>query len=877
MSMFKSERFFQWFKSIIFLGAFIGIFACSLTCTYSYATNTVAIERAQTASENTKTYVITQKHKTTQLIIDKKADALILWAVNELAKDIHNITGSHVKIIGSGQALEQNNSQSINITIGQLKQLTQLRQFKTNQQLANHPIIKNKAKALSGAWEKFIISPDLNSSNNLYIIGSDVRGTVYGIFELAERLGISPWQWWADVNPISQELLTVELPSNGIIDAPSVQYRGIFLNDEDWGLQPWAAKTFETDVGDIGPKSYEKIFQLLLRLKANTIWPAMHPSTKSFYSIKGNQSMAQKYHIVVGTSHAEPMLRNNVDEWHHDTDGDYNYFTNSDTINQYWQARIDEVEDSSNQTMITMGMRGIHDSHMRGAKNTAESVNMLEKIITKQRQILTTTFNKPITEIPQVLIPYKEVLALYNQGLVVPDDISLMWTDDNYGYIRRLSNQQEQQRVGGAGVYYHLSYWGRPHDYLWLSTTQPGLIWFEMSRAYANGAQKIWIANVGDIKPNEYSMEFFLDLAWDINSVNPKNIKQHLSCWVAREFGQTIANKVADVINEYYRLAFLRKPEFMGWSQTEPTTKTQLTEFSTAQVLARISAYKSLVTSLELLVKQVPKNRLNAWYQLVEYPVKSAANMNYKFLYRQLALTASSAKEQDRYAKQSRQAYEKVKQLTEFYNIQLSDGKWQHMMSMKPRNLPVFKTPSFDKSLTSAEENQAKKQRQGNKSEPIYLQANAFSNSKSYKSTQWQAVEGLGYSDNAVTLMPLTQVEFVKDQPWLNYNFSVEEVGSYQLEIRLLPTHANNFDHQLSVSVNNKKLGVYSLNTTGRSKQWKENVLRNAQIITVPMEITKAGVQTVKLSVNQTGIVLDQLAIRANVQITSYEIPNIKH
>ena len=242
-------------------------------------------------------------------------------------------------------------------------------------------------------------------------------------------------------------------------------------------------------------------------------------------------------------------------------------------VNKYWQDRLDEIKSANNEAIMTLGMRGVHDSKMEGAKDSEESISMVEKIIGNQREMLSNTFKKPLNEIPQVFVPYKEVLELYDNGLKIPDDVTLVWPDDNYGYIRRLSNEKEQKRVGGGGVYYHLSYWGRPHDYLWLSTAQPGLIWSEMTKAYENGAKKMWIVNVGDIKPAEYDMEFFMDLAWNINSIKSDGINENLKNWISREFTPAIASELSPVFEEYYRLAFLRKPEYMGWSQTEPTTR----------------------------------------------------------------------------------------------------------------------------------------------------------------------------------------------------------------------------------------------------------------------------------------------------------------
>lgn len=379
------------------------------------------------------------------------------------------------------------------------------------------PLSNRLAKAdlsgLNGQWERYgrsvIATPD---QTIVLISGSDTRGAIWGVMDLTRELGVSPWEWWADVTPRRVDKLTLK-SSTILSDAPTVKYRGIFLNDEDWGLQPWAAKTFETDTKDIGPKTYAKIFELMWRLKANTIWPAMHDSTKPFYQIKGNPEMARDYAIVVGTSHAEPMMRNNVREWDKAKNGDFNFFTNRERMISYWRERAQEVKGFEN--IYSVGLRGVHDSAMEGAETIEQARDGVAEVIGIQRDLLARAQKTPANQIPQALTLYKEVLDVYKAGLKVPDDITLVWPDDNYGYIHQLSTPDEAARSGGAGVYYHVSYWGRPHDYLWLGTTHPALIREQMQRAHVTGAHDIWIVNVGDIKPAEYLTQYFLDLAFD--------------------------------------------------------------------------------------------------------------------------------------------------------------------------------------------------------------------------------------------------------------------------------------------------------------------------------------------------------------------------
>jgi hypothetical protein len=554
---------------------------------------------------------------------------------------------------------------------------------------------------LQGKWESYSIQlisqPYKNIPQALVITGSDVRGTAYGVFDLSERIGVSPWYWWADVKPVAQKALSLNIETYHAAP-PSVKFRGVFINDEDWGLQPWAAKTYEPETGDIGPKTYAKIFELLLRLKANLIWPAMHPSTKAFYSYPGNKKVAADYEIVVGSSHAEPMLRNNVGEWDEKTMGHFNYISNKQKVYDYWESRI--KESSTNNAMYTMGMRGVHDSGMEGVKSPKEAVPLLEQIISDQRGMFQKHINPDVAKVPQVFTAYKEVLDVYDSGLKIPDDITLVWPDDNYGYIQRLSNPQEQGRKGGSGIYYHASYWGRPHDYLWLSTTSPALIREEMMKAYEMGSKDLWVLNIGDIKPCEYDMQLFLDMAYRADPFqNSSYLKTHLQQWCAAKWGAKNSAVIQQIFDNYYRLAWERRPEFMGWSQTEPTTPTQNTAYNHFaygdEAQRRINSYLALQNQVEKLFKDPNLPNKDAFYELVYYPVKGASLMNQKFLYQDKAFWYG---QQNRlvakdYDAMSRQAYDGIVTETNYYNDQLAGGKWKNIMSMNPRNLPVYKEP----------------------------------------------------------------------------------------------------------------------------------------------------------------------------------------
>lgn len=559
---------------------------------------------------------------------------------------------------------------------------------------------KLNVSGFKGKWESFSISvidnPFPKVKQVLVIAGSDPRGTAFGVFELSKMIGVSPLSWWADVNPAKQKNVFIN-KGTFVSNPPSVKYRGIFLNDEDWGLQPWAAKTLEPETGDIGPKTYAKIFELLLRLKANLIWPAMHPSTKAFYHYAGNKKVAADYAIVVGSSHAEPMLRNNVGEWDKSM-GSFNYITNREKIYNYWETRV--AESKGNDAIYTLGMRGVHDSGMEGVKSIKEAVPLLEKIIDEQRGMLKKHINPHVAAVPQVFTVYKEVLSIYDNNIKLPEDVTVVWPDDNYGYIQRLNNDREIARAGGSGVYYHASYWGRPHDYLWLSSTHPALIREEMMKAYDTKSDRLWVLNVGDIKPLEYNIQMFLDMAYHAEPFKETAYtKMHLQNWSKDIFGKEKGAEIAEVLWDYYDLAFERKPEFMGWSQTEPTTKTKYSDYNHFfygdEAQHRLNAYSKLVDKVTDLRTKVSEKDADAYYQLVYYPVIGASLMNQKFLYRDKAYwyaKQNRASAHD-YAAWSKKAYDDIVKETQFYNNELAKGKWKHMMSMVPRYLPVYQAP----------------------------------------------------------------------------------------------------------------------------------------------------------------------------------------
>ena len=686
--------------------------------------------------------------------------------------------------------------------------------------------------ALTGKKQAFLLQvlPD----GKLLVAGSDSHGTAYGIMELSRLIGVSPWEWWADVTPEKKTsfVLSAEYQT---LQSPSVEYRGIFINDEDWGLMPWSSQTYEpSDIkGHIGPKTNARIFELLLRLRANTYWPAMHECTLPFFLTEGNRKVAEEYGIFIGSSHCEPMVCSAAGEWRRRGQGDYDYVNNSASVYKFWEDRVKEVAQQGN--IYTLGMRGVHDGQMQGAKTVAEQKAVLERVLKDQRGLLQKYVNKDVTAIPQAFIPYKEVLDIYNAGLQVPDDVTLIWCDDNYGYIRHFPTAEERARKGGNGIYYHVSYWGRPHDYLWLGTFSPYLLHQQMKLAYDRGIQKMWVLNVGDIKPAEYQIELFLDMAWNIDEVNEIGVTVHLKSWLEREFGSNCAEELLPAMEAHYQLSYIRKPEFMGNTREEerdPKYKViKDLPWSEQTISERLRSYTVLSDVVERMESNIPAGRQDAYFQLVKYPVQAAAQMNRKIL------TAQLARHSKVDWKQSDAAFDSIASLTQQYNS-LQNGKWNRMMDLQPRKLPVFKRVEH----TTA-------------TEPMVTDRKMLCKWNAMECTYGKPVpyEGLGYERKAAGIRKGSSLTFAFD----DYG-----KDSVEVEIRLLPSHPlDEKQLRFAISVDEAVPQTVSYETKGRSEEWKENVLRNQAIRKVTLPINKQASHKLVITALDEGVVLDQVIL----------------
>ncbi|RQO73702.1 hypothetical protein DBR40_12875 [Pedobacter sp. KBW01] len=793
-------------------------------------------------------FPIVDGEKPAAIYIDAKDAEVVHIAAEAFKADIQLLTGQ------TAQVLKNNpNLSAYPIIIGTMGQSFYIDQLARTGKI--------NSASLYGKWETFSVSvienPVKGVKRALVIAGSDRRGTAYGVFQLSRMMGVSPLCWWADVKPATKKSLFVKA-GQALVESPSVKYRGIFINDEDWGIQPWAAKMMDTDVKDIGPKTYTKIFELLLRLKANYIWPGMHPSTKAFYYYANNPVMADKYGIILGSSHCEPMLRNNVFEWAENFEheygkkpGEWRYDLNKNEIVNYWTDRVKQAKNY--ESVYTVGMRGIHDGSMPGPKDKNEKVKLLGEVIADQRAILSKNITKPVSSITQIFCPYKEVLSLYQAGLKLPDDVTIVWADDNHGYIRQLSSPEEQKRSGGSGVYYHISYWGAPQDYLWLSSISPSLMAYELTKAYQYKADRLWVINVGDIKPAEMEIQFAMDLAWNVNRWKPENADRYAESWAAETFGAEFAKPIAEIKAVYYRLAQAAKPEHMA-----------SVNFTDEEADERLADYEKIYHQAKSLADQIPARLKDAYFELILYPVEGAMLMNKKILYakKSLILAANGDQSALSYSKKSKAAFDQIQVITKKYNEEIAGGKWNGMMSWKPRDLAVFKMPKV--ADTVATQSSAPKANE----DKITVRAAEYVAKSSPKGLSLQTIKGLGLGGNGISVLPFTFKPFsekdLQNAPYASYTIDFKTQGGHQIEVKCLPTQGvnNGIKVRYAISVNDDQPQVINISPASENNIWKQNVLQGYASGITKHQVNKTGKSTVKIYMLDPGLVLNQLEIK---------------
>ncbi len=785
--------------------------------------------------------------------------ALIKKSAELLQADIEMVIGKKLPIKTSLDKPYKNI-----IAIGSIEKSSLLKELIAKKKLTTASI-KNK-------WEAYQIScvknPFNQVENILVIAGSDRRGTAFGVFELSKQMGVSPWYWWADV-PVKKKT-NLFVKSNLIItDSPKVKYRGIFINDEAPALSNWSKEKF----GGFNHQFYEKVFELMLRLKSNYLWPAMWGN--AFYDDDSlNIKSADEYGIVIGTSHHEPLMRAH-DEWRrYGKKQKWNYDSTEAGLKEFWKAGMQRA---TNEKIVSVGMRGDGDEPMSRQTATA----LLERIVKDQRQIIADVTGKTASETPQLWALYKEVQDYYDKGMRVPDDVTLLLCDDNWGNIRKLPKITDATRKGGYGIYYHFDYVGGPRNYKWLNTNPIARVWEQMHLAYEYKAREIWIVNVGDIKPMEFPISFFLDYAWNPDKINADDLQKYTAQWSAAQFGKEHAKEIADIISKYTKYNGRRKPELLD-ANTYNIQNYWESNNTTQQ-------YKDLLVKAEKINRQLPNEYRDAFFQLVLHPVKACANL--QELYNAVAWNKLLANEKlidaNEYADKAIQLYNNDSLISMKYH-QLKNGKWNHMMDQTHIGYTYWQQPNRQKmpEVSYVSKDDAVKEMTDttvsiptatcpvNKSKNIFyefdgyvsIEAAHFTAAINSNNITWKILPDHGRTGDAITTFPVTaSTQSVSAaSPHLQYEFYSYSKDSVKINLFFSPTlnfNASENGLQFAVSIDDEKPQIISLNKDDNTSVWNKWVAENIIIKNTAHKIVAQGKHTVKYWMVNSGVVLQKLVL----------------
>ena len=656
------------YKSVLLLIVIGSWTSCSDT--NSKSSNRLSLSEEYVSFRKQKNvFAIAEDGIVAPIVVDVNDYPGVLKVLNYFKADIASVTSVEPKIIiGS---IPQNREIIIVGTLGKSKLIDQL--------VANQKI---DVSDILGKWENSLIqvveNPLEGVEKALVIVGSDKRGTLFGIFDVSRKMGVSPWYWWADVPIIKHEDIYVKMGRYNLGE-PKVKYRGIFLNDEEPALGRWAVEKF----GGFNHQFYEKVFELMLRLKGNYIWPAMWWA--SFNTDDPlNTLLADEMGIVMGTSHHEPMDKAHA-EWKANRKGEWNYETNAEVLRQFWREGIERM--GNREVVINMGMRGDGDMAMSAETNIA----LLERIVADQRNIIEEVTGKPAAETPQMWALYKEVQDYYDNGMRVPDDVTLLLCDDNWGNIRKLPKPGTPLHPGGYGIYYHIDYVGGPRNYKWLNTSPIPTIWEQMNLAYEHGVKELWLVNVGDLKPMEYPISFWLDYAWNPDLIQAKDLPAYAEMWAAEQFGNRKSKEIACFLDTYTKFNSRRKPELLS------SNTYSLQNFNEAENY--IAEYNQLYQNAKKIGNKMPSYYNDAYYQLVLHPIEACSNLNEMYValaknkwYAQQGRVAANT-----YAERVKTLFNNDGEITKYYHTKLSNGKWNNMMNQVHIGYTYWQQP--DKSV----------------------------------------------------------------------------------------------------------------------------------------------------------------------------------
>ncbi|MBK8188702.1 MAG: glycosyl hydrolase 115 family protein [Cellvibrio sp.] len=856
------KTFYIWISVVMTGFAANSLFACTIPaslCEYKSEVSFPLIENSRPA----------------QIIVEKTNDVAVLRVAKSFAEDLKQVSGRAAVVSHDKKRIKK--SAIIIGVVGQSPLIDEL-------------IDQGKLDVteLKDQWEAFKIvvvkNPWPKVEQVLLIVGSDRRGAIFGAYDISEKIGVSPWYWFADV-PI-QKKDNIYITAGSRSDKPGVRYRGIFINDEDPALSGWAKKKF----GGVNSKMYEHVFELMLRLKANYIWPAMWAPKAFHLDDPKNTELADAMGIVVGASHHEPMTRAQ-NEWHRlpaetGAGGEWNYLHNRDNLRKFWRGGIERMMSKGDgkvyESLITMGMRGDGDEPM--SQGTA--IDLLEKIVADQRQIIQDVTKKPAEQTPQLWALYKEVQDYYDQGMSVPDDVTLLFADDNWGQIRRLPTKN-LNRKGGFGVYYHFDYVGAPRNYKWLNTIQIEKVWQQMNLAYERGAKNIWIVNVGDIKPAEYPLDFFMKMAWAPEAMTPDALAAFPQDWAERQFGAEHADGIGMLITEYTQYASRRKPELINENTFAVGTVTK-EALITGEFDDLMNQWRELMSSATEMKKNLTPQQHDAYFQLIEYPVLALGNLHELYWAtawnRQLARTHDARA--NYFLKIAEESFARDSVLTEKYHS-INNSKWNGMMNQVHMNYVIWNTPTqqsipslvkvaADRPVHELNPIPLIKSRELKNSNSIKLNAADFNRKHNNAGLSWTAIPNLGQSKAAMIVLPQGRpATRIEDGVNLEYDFSINSASDLQVILHLSPTldTIGSEGIRLGVSIDDGKAAIINYHlipTSGAIKipqqqAWTDAVINNGHQEEVTFAKISAGKHSLKIWRMDDNIILEKIEINPKI------------
>jgi hypothetical protein len=796
-----------------------------------------------------------------QVYVDANADPAIRHAATSFVEDLRRVGTKNSALIHDAKAIR---GEVVIIGV-----------------LGRSPVIdglvrsgKIRSADLTGQWEAFrqlvIEKPLPGVERALVIVGSDRRGAVYGTYDLSAKIGVSPWHWWADV-PVRKRR-DVYVTAGARKDQPRVKYRGFFINDEEPAFGNWAREKF----GGINAKLYEKVFELNLRLKGNYLWPAMWGKAFNADDPK-NMVLADEMGVIMGTSHHEPMMRAQ-DEWHRNkeqgvTGGRWDYTQNAENLRRFWRGGIERMASKpgggSYESLVTIGMRGDGDEPMTEGTAT----QLLENIVSDQRRIISDVTGKPASETPQVWALYKEVQDYYDGGMKVPDDVLLLFADDNWGQIRRLP-AKDRDRKGGYGVYYHFDYVGGPRNYKWLNTNQIEKVWQQMNLAYESGADDLWIVNVGDIKPMEFPLSFFMGMAWNPEAMTLEALSAYPDKWAAETFGDGHSKEIGSLLTSYSKLAARRKPELLD-PDIFRAPETPEGASTGADWEAAVLEWQKLEARMRELKTKISEDQSDAFFQLVEQPIAAMSNIYrlYHAVARNRDLAAANDIRANAFADAAEAAFRRDQQITAQYHA-LKGGKWNHMMAQTHIGYTGWQQPETNvmpevRRVGAAAVERTKPAAEARRADSLHITVEApnFSRAVNSRGLTWRAIPHLGRSLGAVAAFPQGRPSAtVGDDVRLEYDLRLQQPSEVTLYLHMVPTldvrGAGGI--KIGASIDDGPVQTLAFDLIPDQPDWTKAVTDNVHILRGPTQRLSPGNHRIKIWRIDDNAVLQRIVVSSS-------------